>query len=266
MTSSPTLACTTVGSGPPLVTLHASGMNGRQFARFAKEASARFTVHSPDLLGVGATPMPAGPFNLAREVDAVVAFLEALPAPALLLGHSWGGLVAMEAAMRVPARVRALCLYEPVIVHLAADVGSAEARAELVPIRTLLTMPVDADGGRAWVEQFVDWWNGAGFFARMSPQQQQLQVDVALECRRQAGCTGQSTLTLDNLRALTAETLFMIGQTSPASARESVWLAAKAMPRARVEVVAGAGHMGPLTHGAVVNPAALAFFDGVTAP
>jgi pimeloyl-ACP methyl ester carboxylesterase len=266
--SPPALVCTTVGSGPPVVTVHSSGLSGRQFSRFATEVQGRFTVCCPDLLGVGQTPLPASPpFSLALEVDAVVGLLRQVATtygePARVFAHSWGGLVALEAATRAPALVRGLAVYEPVIVGLAAQGGSDEARAQVARIADIMQIPLD-DGGRRWVEAFVDWWNAPGFFARMPPAQQQAHVDTARQSQREASCVPQMTLTPTSLAALTVPTLFIVGETSPTSAREAARLAAAAMPRARLEDVAGAGHMGPLTHGPIVNGLVAAFFDALS--
>lgn len=246
------------GVGPPLVLLHASGMSSAQFGRLRREAATSFTVTTPDLLGVGATPMPEGPYTLQREVDALLALLDTLPAPARVVGHSFGGLVAVEAALRAPTRFAALALYEPVIVVLAAHGGSDAAKAEVARIADLMTIPVD-DGGALWVEQFIDWWNGPGFFARMPPAAQKPQLATALQAHRQAGVVGEASFSADDLRRLAVPTLFLIGETSPTAARESARLAAAAMPSARVDVVTGAGHMGPLTHAAAVNERLLQF-------
>lgn len=247
-------------SSPPLLLLHASGMSSAQFARLRRVASeAGYDVSAPDLLGVGATP-PVSSYSLAAEVDAVVEQLRRQAAPSHVFGHSFGGLVALEAALRIPDRVASLCVYEPVIVVLAGRQGSARARAEVAAIDDLMQLPVD-DGGRVWVERFIDWWNGPGFFAGLPGPAQAPHLASALASHRQAGVVRDATVTVENLAALAVPTLFLTGETSPTSARESAGIAAAAMPNARVEVIPGAGHMGPLTHGPAVNAATLAFFE-----
>jgi pimeloyl-ACP methyl ester carboxylesterase len=267
--SPPTLAFTTVGTGPPIVTLHSSGLSGRQFGRFAAEVQGRYTVYNPDLLGVGQTPLPPSPpFSLALEVDAVVGLLRQVATthggPPFVFAHSFGGLVALETAQRAPELLRGLAVYEPVIVSLVATTGSAEAQAQVARIADIMQLPDDPDGDRRWVEAFVDWWNEPGFFARMPPGQQQLHVDTARQSRREAACVPQMTLTPASLASLAVPTLFLVGDTSPSSAREAAAVAAHAMPRAHLEVVAGAGHMGPLTHGPIVNGRVAAFFDALS--
>ncbi len=249
----------TAPSPSSLLLLHASGMNGAQLSRLARAArDAGFDVDAPDLMGVGDTPLPE-PYSLKREVDAVVARLSS-SRPTHLFGHSFGGMVAIEAALRVPDRVASLCVYEPVIVVLAAQDGSDAAKAEIARIDELMQISID-DGGRAWVEQFIDWWNGPGFFASMPPAAQAPHVASARQAHRQAGVVKDATVSVDALRQLRMPVLFITGETSPTSARESAQLAADAMPHASLSVVKGAGHMGPLTHGAAVNALAVAFFD-----
>lgn len=265
---------TTVGSGPPIVALHASGMTGRQFSRFAAEAKDRFRVACPDLLGMGQTPLPTSPpYSLALERDAVVSLLEQTAAasgePAYVFAHSFGGLVALEAMTHRPELVRKLAVYEPVIVGLVHETGSAEARAQIARIASILQQPVDDDSpetGRRFVEAFVDWWNAPGFFAQLPEAQQQQHVETARHSYRQASCVAQMTLRAERLADTAVPTLFLVGETSPTSAREAAHVAARAMPQAALRVIAGAGHMGPLTHGGVVNQAVLSFFDDSSLP
>jgi pimeloyl-ACP methyl ester carboxylesterase len=264
------LAATAVGSGAPLVTLHASGMSSRQFGKLAAEAQASFTVHGADLLGVGRTPMPEErPYSLEAETDALLALLASLGEPAFVFGHSFGGLVALEAALREPARVRALALFEPVIMVLAERSGSERARAEIARIEEATTLDV-RQGLEPWLEWFIDWWNGPGFYRGLPEPARAQFLATAHEAHRQAGVVMTSTVSEARLRELSVPTLFLTGETSPAAARESASLAQRFMPRASLVTVRGAGHMGPLTHAAAVNAEVLRFFrsllegDGVS--
>ncbi|MBL8679377.1 MAG: alpha/beta hydrolase [Myxococcales bacterium] len=254
-----------VGEGLPLVALHASGMSSRQWARLAKDAPAhhtRFRVLAADLLGVGKTPMPEGPYALSREVDALLALLDTVDEPAFVLGHSFGGLVAIEAALRAPEKFRALALYEPVVVVLAAAHGSEEAKAQCARIGDLMREDVSASYDR-WIEHFIDWWNAPGFYQSLPAPARAQYLATAAEAHRQAGVVQTSSATRENLARCAVPTLFVHGDTSPAAARESARIASNAMPDARVFRVEGAGHMAPLTHTSVVNSAVLAFFSAM---
>jgi pimeloyl-ACP methyl ester carboxylesterase len=257
----PALATATVGSGPPLVTLHASGLSSAQFSKLTALARDRFTVHGADLLGVGKTPMSAsGTYALADEVDALLALLASLGEPAFVFGHSFGGLVAVEAALREPRRFRALALFEPVLLVLAMRAGSEEARAQCARVDEAARL--DTSGGlEPWLERFIDWWNGPGFYRAMPESQRAQFLATAHQAHRQAGVVPASTVTEERLAGLDVPALFLVSERSPTAARESSRIAARAMPCAELAVIEGAGHMGPLTHAAEVNAIVLRFFQ-----
>jgi pimeloyl-ACP methyl ester carboxylesterase len=255
------LVAEAVGAGPSIITLHASGLSSRQWARFVRDASARYRVLCADLLGVGRTSLGDAPYSLSREVDALLALIDRLDdGPVSLLAHSFGGLVAMEAALRAPSKIKSMALFEPVIVALAREAGSPEACAQLDAIRTLMARDV-THGYDHWLEGFIDWWNGPGFFRSLPAPTREQYRSTAHEAYRQAAVVPTSTITLEALKQLPIRTLFLTGTTSPEAARESVQLAVDVMPHAQLERIEGAGHMGPLTHASVVNSVVLRFFD-----
>lgn len=94
------------GQGPDVVLLHGWGMHGGIFAPLLPALSQRCTVHAVDLPGHGHSAGSGEP--LALE-DTTTRLLAALP-PAAWIGWSLGGLFALEAARRAPARVHALGL------------------------------------------------------------------------------------------------------------------------------------------------------------
>lgn len=98
------------GWGAPLVLVHGSAADGSRWAPVLPRLSERFTVHALDRRGRGWSG-DARSYSIEREYEDVVAYLDALDEPAVLLGHSYGALVAAEAA-RLTDRVEALVLYE----------------------------------------------------------------------------------------------------------------------------------------------------------
>lgn len=249
-----------VGSGPAVIALHASGMSSRQFARFTKDAGGRYTVYAADLLGVGRTPLE-GAYSLAREADALLSLARSLPEPPRVFAHSYGGLVAMEALLREPSAFRAMALFEPVVVVLAMRHGSDEAKEQRARIETLMREDVSGGDYSRWIEGFIDWWNGAGFYRSLPAAAQAQYLSTAAEAHRQATEVPRSTVTVEALAKVTVPALFLTGESSPTAARESAAIAARAMPNGSIERIPGAGHMAPLTHASAVNAAVLRFFD-----
>ncbi|WP_246036745.1 alpha/beta fold hydrolase [Cellulomonas telluris] len=103
-------------AAPPLVLVHGLTDAGTAWPDLVQHWGDRWDVHAPDLRGNGRSPrftteeLAAPPDVL---LDDVVGLVEALPAPAVLVGHSLGGLLALRAALARPDRVTALVLEDP---------------------------------------------------------------------------------------------------------------------------------------------------------
>lgn len=106
------------GEGPPLVLVHGAFSDHRTNWMYVKPHLERhFTIHAMARRGRGATEATAG-HGIEDEAEDVVALIRQIGAPVCLLGHSYGGHVALTAASRVPELVRKLILYEPPWPHL----------------------------------------------------------------------------------------------------------------------------------------------------
>lgn len=90
---------------PDLVLLHGWALHSGVFAPLIDALRDRFTLHALDLPGHGRRVAEPVPGTQASWADTVLA---SAPANALWLGWSLGGLVALEAALRSPARLRGL--------------------------------------------------------------------------------------------------------------------------------------------------------------
>jgi lipase len=96
---------------PRLVCLHGVTSHGRHFERLAGRLPG-FRVLAPDLLGHGDSPYEP-PWDTGAHVDALLAAFG--DAPAIWLGHSFGGRLAFEIAAREPQLVQRLVLLDPAI-------------------------------------------------------------------------------------------------------------------------------------------------------
>jgi pimeloyl-ACP methyl ester carboxylesterase len=98
------------GRGPSLVVVHGTAADHTAWDLVAPQLGGAFTVYRMDRRGRGASG-DARDYSFAREVDDVVAAVNAVPPPAYLYGHSFGGGLAWEAALRSPG-LAGLVLYE----------------------------------------------------------------------------------------------------------------------------------------------------------
>src|SRR5438874_2720649 len=108
------IAVERTGSGRPLVLVHGTTVNHTDWAPLIPELSRCFSVYAMDRRGLGDSDDPLG-YAVEREFEDVAAVVESTGQPAALLGHSFGGLCCIEAAMLTP-NVSELIVYEPPIV------------------------------------------------------------------------------------------------------------------------------------------------------
>lgn len=104
------------GSGPPLILLHGSGASSHrrwEIAGVRPALAEHVTVYALDRRGRGQSG-DAEDYALEREVEDVLAVVEAVEVPVTLLGHSYGANIALEASLRTD-NIHKLILYEPAV-------------------------------------------------------------------------------------------------------------------------------------------------------
>lgn len=226
--------------------LHSSGLSSRQFSRLVPLLVERgYRAVAIDLIGHGkSAPLAEGAAMAWRDDVAAVAAL--IDEPAYLVGHSYGGLVALHVALA--ARVKGLVLYDPVAFGILD-----ERDADVLP--TLAQ--IDLNGGATpaardeWLRTFVDYWGGQGAW-------QALREPARAEFHRVGWAVreGVRTLMADTTKAAGYAALpplaLITGEHTPIAARRVIDRLAAATG-ASVSVIAGAGHMGPLSHADQVN-------------
>jgi pimeloyl-ACP methyl ester carboxylesterase len=100
------------GAGRPIVLLHGTGCDTTDWRSVIEALPAVARTIPLDFRGHGSSAVPRLPFTLRDLADDVTTLIDTLHIEgALLVGHSLGGMVAIEAA-RISARVRGLVLLE----------------------------------------------------------------------------------------------------------------------------------------------------------
>jgi pimeloyl-ACP methyl ester carboxylesterase len=244
------------GAGEPVVLVHSGGFSARQWRKLAGDLAATHHVLAPDLLGYGASsPWPVGtPFHLNQDVAMLETLLDALDRPAHLVGHSYGGLLALKLALSRRARVSSLALFEPVVFGVLDEQSDGEARAAIRLVQNEYRADERGADDR-WLGGFVDWWNGAGAWNKLGEEARASFRAVGWKVYQEVLSTTTDTTDRATFATIEVPALVMGGELTAATERRVVDKLAKALPRARLEIVSGAGHMAPITHAAIVNTA-----------
>ncbi|MCR5878262.1 alpha/beta fold hydrolase [Phenylobacterium sp. J367] len=104
-----------------IVWSHANGFNARTYRSILAPLATDFRILALDLRGHGASSLPAvieGRDGWSEFREDLLALLRAATeGPVVLGGHSMGGTSSLLAAAAEPERVKALALFDPVLVH-----------------------------------------------------------------------------------------------------------------------------------------------------
>lgn len=232
--------------------LHSGGFTSRQWRRLSESLSSEFNVITPDLLGYSDTPWPNGePFHFDQDLDYVRSLVTE---PMHLVGHSYGGFLALKLAIAEPSLVKSIAAYEPVAFGILDEVDDADARAALSLVKR--TWDPDASGtDETWLAAFVDWWNGNGAWSRLPEETRAAMRSVGWKVFQEVLSLAADRTNRATYATITAPTLLLGGSLSPLTERRVVENLASALPHASAQFFDGVGHMGPITHARVVNEA-----------
>jgi pyruvate dehydrogenase E2 component (dihydrolipoamide acetyltransferase) len=102
------------GSGPPIILIHGFGSDYTTWALNQGDLAQSARVIALDLPGHGGSSKDVGEGSIPSLADTVIGFMDALGVKsARLVGHSLGGGVALDIALRDPSRVSGLTLIAP---------------------------------------------------------------------------------------------------------------------------------------------------------
>jgi pimeloyl-ACP methyl ester carboxylesterase len=193
-----------------IVFSHANGYNARTYRTVLEPLAGEFRILALDLRGHGASTLPTvieGRAGWLEFGDDLLALLAAeCDAPVVLAGHSMGGTSSLLAAAAEPNRVRALGLFDPVIMPVEAQqnreamdtsplaVGALRRRATFPDRQAAFSAYQGRGGFRTWSDAQLADYVEAGF--RATPE-----GEVTLACRPEWEASNFRTHNYDGVAA-----------------------------------------------------------------
>jgi pimeloyl-ACP methyl ester carboxylesterase len=230
-----TLAVDRVGSGPALVLVGGAFNDRDTVAGAAAALAGSYAAWTYDRRGRGESgpvgPWPGGEAGVAAEIADLAAVVDAAGGDAVLVGHSSGAQLVLEAVARgLPAR-RVVAYEPPYVVSGRTPAGTdlADRLATLPPAEATVLFLTEGVGVPAEV---VEGMAGTPEFGFMQRTAHTLSYDSAL---------GRVS-TLAGLARITAPTLVLDGGASPDWMRAAAAAVAAAVPGATYRTVPGEDH------------------------
>ena len=244
------------GQGAPIICIHGGGSSAAMWADAVEELARVGRVISYDRRGCSRSERPEPhETSVAQQADDAAALIDALgAAPAVVIGRSYGGAVAIDLALRYPDRARALVLLEGDALGLSSA-GLEWTRA----IRDRLRAVAAQDGVDAVYEALVgevfgaDAWDSFPDEVRRMLAQNGPALLAELEYVDEPMPDAAAFATIDK------PALLLVASESPPEQREMTEAMADVLPDARL-VRVGGGHLIDPAHSEV-----LAFIEEVLA-
>lgn len=229
------------GSGPAVVLLHAGVADRTMWSEHLERlAEAGYRAVAMDLPGFGEARVTPG--EQAPWADVLRTMDELSIERAALVGNSFGGAVALRAALVAPDRVSALVL-------ISAPSPALEPSPELEAAWEAEEAALERGDIEAAVEAVVDAWT-------LPDAPQELRDRVAAMQRRAFALQAEAPPGTevpdpveqrpDALARLSVPTLVAAGELDKRDFRQGAEAMARTLPRARHAVIEGAGHLAPL--------------------
>lgn len=245
-----------------VVFLHASASGISQWRAYQQALSDRYVTAAVHLYGYGGTTPWRRPHRqrLADQAGLVGTVIQAIGRPTHVVGHSFGGAVALETARQFRDDVASVAVYEPTAFWvLRTEVPECWQEISGL-VRAVRTGVASGDLGGA-ASGFVDYWARGKQWERMSDRQRAAVGSAMVNVAHEADALMSPPADPDAwLADVPAPTLVMKAQDSPAPVREVARLLAE-NGRRQLHVIDSGGHMAPVTDPAAVLAALPPFLE-----
>lgn len=252
------------GQGPLVLCLHANGSSGAQWRPLAGALGPRWRVAIPFELGRGRTPVTAAPQppTLGDDVRQLDPMLASAVDGVHLVGHGYGGAVALRAALERPGNVRSVTVFEPLLFSLPLAGGRHAPAMEAVDAAVRDAQAALARGEPdAAARRVLDFWAGPGSFDAL-PARRRARLGSAMhDLDRWWQALATDPTPLVSFAGLDVPVLYLMGRrTAPAAAAVADALL-PVLPLVQCIRFDGMGHLGPVEQPGRVNAVIRGFLE-----
>jgi pimeloyl-ACP methyl ester carboxylesterase len=244
------------GHGSAVLLIHSTAAGNKQWRKLVEYLSPDYRVLAPNLFGYGTTPEWSKNRHqtLIDQVDLLADFFEQNESISIV-GHSFGGSVAMMAAKKYPKKVKKLILLEPNPFYLLEHHSDHESYQEALNLRDVIKTNANKETWGQAAEKFADYWNGPGTWKQMDDTRREKFAEALKPNFHEFDCVINETTSLEEWRdILPQNTQILFSEQTVNSIRKIITIFEKSMPSWIFHSYSEGTHMAPLTHPNIVNP------------
>lgn len=249
------------GQGPMVLLIHSASSSYKQWRPLMDALSPNHRVLAVNLFGYGETsPWPADREQTVEDqVDIVLRLMDHVPGKFSLVGHSLGGVLALEAALRRRDRVEKLVVYEPNPFHLMREHGRAQAYAGMVGLMDTVQSLYEQGRREEAARHFIVFWSDEASWDAMSEKRRASLTQAIGSSIHEGRALERNTTSIEAYASLAMPTLLMYAADTNPLIAEVLRLLEKACPHWQTCARDEGGHLAPLTHAEQVNAQIMGF-------
>jgi pimeloyl-ACP methyl ester carboxylesterase len=237
------------GDGPTIVLVPGSCSTGAAWRPVVSQWENGFRWVTTSLLGYGGTAerRTALDADISHEAEILESVIRRAACPVHLVGHSFGGLVALAVALRYQVPLLSLAIVEAPAAVLLRHMGERRHYHAFREMTDAYFAAFHA-GEKAAIEAMIDFYGGAGTFAAWPQRVRDYAVETtSVNILDWASAYG-FRLTPASLANIEVPTLVLRGGTSHPSVQRANELLGQCVTKASVVTIAGAAHFMISTH------------------
>ena len=240
------------GEGPTVLLLCSTGLDSKQWKGLIPYLEGRRAL-CPHYLCYPGTDGWKGEGEIDSWMDyrASEALLLAEDGPVDIIGHSYGGFIALNLAKAHPKRIRRMAFHEPIVWGCLQHTERDDLKNEFGEVvETFFTEGLEPE---EFLRDFVDYWNAPGAWDSMPDHRKDAWRELQPKILSEVRLLCYDRTPPEYYGGISHPILITMSADTPPHQFEACSIASAALPNSRIVEVPG-GHMGVVTRSKDVAP------------